>query len=274
MRSRRKSYLRRNKFSGQFAGRLIAMLQSPAYRVLSLSAHRLLARIEIELAKHGGDDNGKLPATYEQFVEYGIHRHSIAPAIRECEALGFLEAEHGQAGNREYRWPSMYRLTYHSVGRARPTDEWRRISTIEEAKAIVRAARKQKTSAGKRQDFGDGNRHRKPDFSVTESVTTVPMSESVTTSRLSGSISPASASAATPPRQSAAHAPPKGSISPASASAATPPRQSAAHAPPKGRHKRGPVLMRGSTPASPDATNETLTTARGGSAHQKEENGQ
>ena len=50
-------------------------------------------------------------------------------------------------------------------------------------------------------------------------------------------------------------------------------RQSAARAPPKGRHKRGPVLMRGGTPASPDATNETLTTARGGSAHQKEENG-
>ena len=55
---------------------------------------------------------------------------------------------------------------------------------------------------------------------------------------------------------------------------APPPRQSAARAPPKGRHKRGPVLMRGGTPASPDATNETLTTARGGSAHQKEENGQ
>src|SRR5262249_7248843 len=116
--------------------RLIAMLRSPAYRVLSLSAHRLLARIEIELHQHGGEDNGKLPVPYEQFVEYGIHRHAIAPAIRECEALGFLEAEHGQAGNREYRWPSVYRLTYRPVGRARPTDEWRRISTIEEAEAI------------------------------------------------------------------------------------------------------------------------------------------
>jgi hypothetical protein len=162
--SRRRSYHRRNKFGGQFAGRLIEMLESPAFRVLSLSGHRILARIEIELAKHGGEDNGKLPVTYEQFVEYGIHRHAIAPGIRECEALGFLEAEHGQAGNREYRWPSTYRLTYLPVGRARPTNEWKRSTTMEEAEANARAARK--TSAGKRHFLGDGNHHRKPDFSV------------------------------------------------------------------------------------------------------------
>src|SRR5262245_66660345 len=118
---------RRNSFGSPFAGRLIAMLRSPAYRVLSLSAHRLLARIEIELKRHGGEDNGKLPVTYEQFVEYGIHRHAIAPAIRECEVLGFREVERGKAGNREYRKPSRYRLTYQPVGRARPTHEWQRI---------------------------------------------------------------------------------------------------------------------------------------------------
>ena len=100
MRSRRKSYLRRNKFSGQFAGRLIAMLQSPAYRVLSLSAHRLLARIEIELAKHGGDDNGKLPVTYEQFVEYGIHspplHRSSHPRMRDARISGSRARPSGQ----------------------------------------------------------------------------------------------------------------------------------------------------------------------------------
>jgi hypothetical protein len=56
----------------------------------------VLARIEIELADHGGMDNGKLIVTFEQFVEYGIERHAIAPAIRELEALGFIEiTEHG-----------------------------------------------------------------------------------------------------------------------------------------------------------------------------------
>src|SRR5262249_14600385 len=55
-RAMRRPYHRRNKFEGQFAGRLRAMLESPAYRVLTLSAHRLLSRIEIELCKHGGED--------------------------------------------------------------------------------------------------------------------------------------------------------------------------------------------------------------------------
>ena len=50
---------RRNSVNGQFAVRLIEMLESPAYRVLSRSAHMVLARIEIELAHHGGNDNGR-----------------------------------------------------------------------------------------------------------------------------------------------------------------------------------------------------------------------
>jgi hypothetical protein len=27
--------------------------------------------LEIELAHHGGNDNGRLPVTYEDFIEYG-----------------------------------------------------------------------------------------------------------------------------------------------------------------------------------------------------------
>jgi hypothetical protein len=76
-----KNYLRRNRLSEQFAPRPIRMLESPAYRALSLGAHRALARIEVELAHHGGNDNRKLPVTFDHFVEYGIHRHAIAPAF-------------------------------------------------------------------------------------------------------------------------------------------------------------------------------------------------
>jgi hypothetical protein len=192
MKSRRRSYLRPNKFDGQFAGRLIAMLQSPAWRVLSLAARRLLDRIEIELAKHGGEDNGKLVVTYEHFIEYGIHKDSIAPAIRECEALGFVDAEHGQAGNREYRWPSSYRLTYLRVGRAKPTHEWKRFATIDEAEAIARVARgparqrKQKTTPGIRPSFAPGNHGRKAKFSPPDSMGKVSPPDSMGTSRLSG----------------------------------------------------------------------------------------
>ena len=59
--------------TGAFAWRLIEMIESPASRVLSLSAKLVLERLEIELYQHGGrpGENGKLPCTYEHFVEFG-----------------------------------------------------------------------------------------------------------------------------------------------------------------------------------------------------------
>src|SRR5689334_17678696 len=119
---------KRTQIGGQFAWRLIEMLRSPAYRALSLSGHRILARLEIELAQHGGDDNGKLPTTFDQFAEYGISRRLVAPAIREVVALGFIEVtERGRAGNAEWRRPSVYRLTYRPTRIAEATDDWRKI---------------------------------------------------------------------------------------------------------------------------------------------------
>ena len=139
---------RRNSINGQFATRRIEMLESPAYRVLSRSAHMVLARIEIELAHHGGNDNGRLPVTSENFVEYGMHRTSVAPAIREAEALGFIRiTERGHGGNAEYRSPNRFYLTYahtRDSKKSPPTDEWRHIETLEEANQIARTARANK----------------------------------------------------------------------------------------------------------------------------------
>jgi DNA-binding PadR family transcriptional regulator len=133
---------RARKFEGQFIGRLVAMMESPAYRVLSLSARRCLDRIEIELANHGGHGNGELVVTHEQFVAYGVHHNAIAPALRELEALGFIEiTEHGSAGNAAERTPNKFRLTYRNEGRARPTHEWRRITSTEEAMMAAQDAR-------------------------------------------------------------------------------------------------------------------------------------
>src|SRR6266545_333729 len=107
MSSRRK---RRTIIGGQFAWRLIDMLESPAYQVLSKSGHRVLARLEIEMAHHGGKDNGRLPVTFENFQDYGIDRHAIAPATRPCEVIGSVQsASHGRAGNAEFRSPNKFR---------------------------------------------------------------------------------------------------------------------------------------------------------------------
>jgi len=143
---RRPGRQHRNHYSidGQFAPRTVEMLESSAYQVLSLSAHRVLARLEIELAKHGGTDNGKLPVTFDDFVRYGMDRHSIAPAIREVTALGFVEiTRRGRAGNAEWRAPNHFRLTYRPTAYARPTNEWVKVQSLAEASALASTARKE-----------------------------------------------------------------------------------------------------------------------------------
>jgi len=122
------------------------MLESYAYRVLSLSARRVLDRIEIEFARHGGkgEENGRLPVTYSDFERYVIDRHAIRPAINEAIALGFLEiTECGTAGNREFRSTNKFRLTYRPA-KGIPGDgshQWRLFNSIEDAMNTARLAR-------------------------------------------------------------------------------------------------------------------------------------
>jgi hypothetical protein len=179
---------KRNQIDGQFSARLIEMLESPAYRALSLSAHRVLDRICIELAHHGGNDNGKLPVTYEQFVEYGVHRHAVAPAIRELEALGFIEVtQRGRPSAGEFRLPNLFRLTcVMCKSTPKPTHEWRRIRDIETAERLAQIARgtqKNKTPSPK---TGTGttpeNRHCGDHFPPPKTGTTVPPPKTITTS--------------------------------------------------------------------------------------------
>jgi len=179
---------RRNSIDGQFAAHTIEMLKSPAWSVLSLSARRVLDRIEIEHADHGGYDNGRLPVTYDDFERYGIHRHSIAAAIRETVALGFTEiTERGRAGNAEFRSPHKFRLTYFPVRRAPPTNEWQRIKTVEEAQALATAARREAPQKTKDQwrktpNLSGGNQHRKRQVHSAETTTTRLSADSTTTS--------------------------------------------------------------------------------------------
>lgn len=120
------------------------MLELPAFSVLSLSARKVLDRLEIEHAHHGGTDNGKLPVTYDQFQSFGIDRQAIAPAIRELAALGFIEITRpGRAGNADYRQPNLFRLTYRPSANVRGdgSHEWRRIKDETEARLTAKAAR-------------------------------------------------------------------------------------------------------------------------------------
>ena len=123
------------------------LLESPAYRATGFAARKVLERIEIEHAHHGGNDNGRLPVTYADFEQWDIHPNYIAPAIRELVALGLIEVtQKGYGGKEGERKPSLYRLTYKpawdAVRHGDGTHEWRRIKTREEAEAVAAAARK------------------------------------------------------------------------------------------------------------------------------------
>lgn len=134
---------RAKTIEGQFVALPIEMISSPAWRALSLSGLRVIARVCIELANHGGRDNGKLPVTFDQFEEYGIHRHAIAPAIREVCALGFIEkTKQGRVSAGGFNEASEYRLTFtYTDAKCPPTHEWKRVPNLFAAEQIASAAR-------------------------------------------------------------------------------------------------------------------------------------
>ena len=82
-------FRRFSKIGGQFSARVIEMMESPAFRVLSLSAHCVLDRIEIEQAHHGGHDNGALCVTYLNFVEYGNRPTRDCACVARVGGAGF-----------------------------------------------------------------------------------------------------------------------------------------------------------------------------------------
>jgi hypothetical protein len=142
------------KIEGQFVHIPAEMLRSPAFCVLSLSGHRVFARVMLELCNHGGMDNGKLPVTFQDFEDYGIERHSIGPAIAECVALGLLQITHrGRSGNGEFRSANQFRLTHIALRGIRPSNEWQKFETVEAAKLAAASARAEygvRTNATKR----------------------------------------------------------------------------------------------------------------------------
>jgi hypothetical protein len=135
---------RKNKISGQFVYYTREMIESPAYRVLSLQGRKVMRRLELEHMAHGGQDNGKLPCRYHDFINYGCRRHGLSAALIEVEALGFVETM--SRGTRAYGnvpgKASTFRLTYLHTQDGPSTNEWKKLSSIEEARAAVAIAQR------------------------------------------------------------------------------------------------------------------------------------
>jgi hypothetical protein len=145
---------KRNNVASQWGSRPLELMESPALRVLSRAAHLALVRLEIELRHHGGHDNGKLPVTKQNFVDFGIHQDAVAPALRELEALGIIRiTQRGRGGTAEFRQPHLFLLNFLCGAvdtRDEITNTWKRIKTLEEAQEIASTARAAKDPAYRR----------------------------------------------------------------------------------------------------------------------------
>ena len=133
-----------NTLAEQWSSRPVGLLESPAFRVLSKAEHLALSRIEIELRHHGGNQNGKLIVTTEQFIDYGIERRSVPGALRALSALGVVLIKHGRGGNAKYWQPNTFLLNYLCGAvdaHEQITDVWKKIETMKQAEKIAAMAR-------------------------------------------------------------------------------------------------------------------------------------
>ena len=137
------------------------LIASPAWRARSISAVRLIDRLELEHMAHAGKENGHLTLTYQQMErEAGICRRLIGPTIAEVEKLGLVKVAHrGGYGGGARNNPSRYQLTYlpwkfiPATGAPiyqDPTNDWR---AYRGEPARSRAAQKSGLNGSQREPF-------------------------------------------------------------------------------------------------------------------------
>lgn len=124
----------------------LEMMNSDAFRSLSINARRVLDRIQIEHGQHRGLENGRLKVTWNNFVKFGVGRRFIKRALGDLLAAGLIAiVQPGRRPRGQDRGdPTQYRLTYLPVAEPNdffpPTNEWKNFkSEIVPARLPIRA---------------------------------------------------------------------------------------------------------------------------------------
>ena len=130
------------------------MLESHAYRSLSLSARRVMDRIELEHLKHGGKDNGKLPVTHRDFIHYGVRAATVRPAQQELIHKGFARiTKKGRSGKNGIA--TEFRLTYIHADNRPPTNDWKRYNRISDETSAISVAKRRRLGSEVQQNPTD-----------------------------------------------------------------------------------------------------------------------
>ena len=125
------------------------LLNSVAWRSMSVNCHKLIDRLLLEHCNNAGQENGSLICTYNHFQEYGLTRNMIRFAIEEAGFLGLVKHQRGERVFAKNQ-PNSYRLTFYGTKHAKDTtNEWKLVTTER-----VKAYRKKKKEAKeKRKQF-------------------------------------------------------------------------------------------------------------------------
>lgn len=154
-RRRAGSRMPRNGLETPFITHSYALLTSPAWRSLSITARRILDRLEIEHMGKGGRHNGDLVTTYDDLVNAGCSRSLIAHALQELQDVGLLRVTQRGGIAMGHRMPSRYRLTYLPSVEGRPSNDFKSVSAEDVAEAASdRAAGRRSAENWKRKAKG------------------------------------------------------------------------------------------------------------------------
>jgi DNA-binding HxlR family transcriptional regulator len=102
----------------------LSLMESDAFRSLSINARRALDRLVIEHFNHNRIENGNLRVSARQFHEWGVTKDCLTAAVRELEEKGLLATERGEAKG-VLMPPFVYRLTFYATLDDPPSNEWR-----------------------------------------------------------------------------------------------------------------------------------------------------
>lgn len=130
---------KKGKWRTCFVPHRLEMLLSPAWQAMPIPLGRIVERLEIEHLRHGGQENGYLCVGYNQFVEHGVSRKAIRPALDLGVELGLIRVIVPEDHRGDLRAPNLYELCFEPAkGRHNPTDEWKRVTREKAAEYLAR----------------------------------------------------------------------------------------------------------------------------------------
>jgi DNA-binding transcriptional MocR family regulator len=97
------------------------LLESDAWRSLSINARRFIDFLMIAHMRHEGQRNGELPAPRRQLEASGISASHVSAAINEAVRVGLIDRKRGAPGR-----PNTYALAWLALSDgSKPSNGWR-----------------------------------------------------------------------------------------------------------------------------------------------------